>query len=416
MPFLTPTDTLRVGAWDPASTPVPEALVAGLTAALAAKASTAALADKADLVGGKVPSSQLPSVALVEYLGTVASQAAMLALTGQPGDWCLRTDTATTTLWILIAADPTLIGSWQQATYAGGAVDSVNGQTGTVVLSKSDIGLANVDNTSDASKPVSTAQAAAIAAAAAARALNYTYSANVLFVRSGGNNGTAAPGNPNLAYQTLQAAFDYARTQAGAFLFDIDTGTFNITVNSDMGYEYTFVGKGVGVTTVNVYSKGVDGSGSNGTNGYQVILRPCDITVNIDARGGDAAAAAEFQSVNAGAGGYVRLMGNGNARVETLLNGGGQCSNGAYEGAICYSAPNGGLYLSGMSVGTVVSYPSTGTDNMMADGASGTFDNCDFRSGGVAGPAAPAYFYVGRSSYAIGSFSWATDVGGNAGF
>jgi hypothetical protein len=44
----------------------------------------------------------------------------------------------------------------------GGAVDSVNGQTGVVVLTKSDIGLSNVDNTSDANKPVSTAQATAI--------------------------------------------------------------------------------------------------------------------------------------------------------------------------------------------------------------------------------------------------------------
>lgn len=46
----------------------------------------------------------------------------------------------------------------------GGAVDSVNGQTGTVVLTKSNIGLGNVNNTSDANKPVSTAQAAADAA------------------------------------------------------------------------------------------------------------------------------------------------------------------------------------------------------------------------------------------------------------
>lgn len=38
-----------------------------------------------------------------------------------------------------------------------GAVDSVNGKTGTVVLTKADIGLGNVDNTSDANKPVSTA-------------------------------------------------------------------------------------------------------------------------------------------------------------------------------------------------------------------------------------------------------------------
>jgi len=48
----------------------------------------------------------------------------------------------------------------------GGAVDSVNGHTGVVVLVKADVGLSNVDNTSDANKPVSTAQGAADAAVA----------------------------------------------------------------------------------------------------------------------------------------------------------------------------------------------------------------------------------------------------------
>ena len=44
-------------------------------------------------------------------------------------------------------------------------VTSVNGQTGAVVLDKASVGLGNVDNTSDASKPVSTAQSTAISSA-----------------------------------------------------------------------------------------------------------------------------------------------------------------------------------------------------------------------------------------------------------
>ncbi len=40
-----------------------------------------------------------------------------------------------------------------------GGVSSVNGETGNVILDASDIGLGNVDNTSDADKPISTAQA-----------------------------------------------------------------------------------------------------------------------------------------------------------------------------------------------------------------------------------------------------------------
>lgn len=43
-----------------------------------------------------------------------------------------------------------------------GGVDSVNGYTGAVTLTKSDVGLGNVDNTSDANKPISTATQSAL--------------------------------------------------------------------------------------------------------------------------------------------------------------------------------------------------------------------------------------------------------------
>jgi hypothetical protein len=44
----------------------------------------------------------------------------------------------------------------------GKVVDSIDGRSGVVVLTKADVDLANVDNTSDASKPVSTAQQTAL--------------------------------------------------------------------------------------------------------------------------------------------------------------------------------------------------------------------------------------------------------------
>jgi len=44
----------------------------------------------------------------------------------------------------------------------GGAVDTVNGLTGDVVLTKSSFGLGNVDNTSDANKPISSATQTAL--------------------------------------------------------------------------------------------------------------------------------------------------------------------------------------------------------------------------------------------------------------
>lgn len=45
---------------------------------------------------------------------------------------------------------------------AAGNVDSVNGKVGVVVLNKTDIGLGNVDNTSDANKPISSATQTAL--------------------------------------------------------------------------------------------------------------------------------------------------------------------------------------------------------------------------------------------------------------
>lgn len=124
--------------------------------------SAAALAAKADLVGGKVPSGQLPAITTGEHV-TVANQAAMLALTAaqvQPGDIAIRTDQSGHR-YLLADPDPSVLGNWIALETPDG-VTSVQGYTGAVVLSKADIALGNVDNTSDINKPVSTAQQTAL--------------------------------------------------------------------------------------------------------------------------------------------------------------------------------------------------------------------------------------------------------------
>lgn len=122
----------------------------------------AALTSKADLVGGLVPTSQIPGVALTTGQA-VASRAAMLALTGvQQGDVVSITATADKGTYILGAGDPTVFGSWLMLSVPTDVVASVNGQQGVVVLAKGDIGLGSVDNTADSAKPVSTAQQAAL--------------------------------------------------------------------------------------------------------------------------------------------------------------------------------------------------------------------------------------------------------------
>jgi len=118
------------------------------TAAQGAKADTAVqpatlateLAGKADLVAGKVPTSQIPAIAVTDYLGAVANQAAMLALVGQRGDWCIRTDRSRA--WVLSGDDASILGNWVELVTPADAVSSVNGQTGVVVLGPSDVGAA----------------------------------------------------------------------------------------------------------------------------------------------------------------------------------------------------------------------------------------------------------------------------------
>lgn len=121
-------------------------------------AATNALAGKADLVGGLVPTSQLPPLAINETF-TAASQAAMLALTAQRGDMAIRTDTGRT--FVLSSDSPSTLADWKEV-MAAGQVASVAGKTGVVSLVKADVGLGSVDNTADSAKPVSTAQQAAL--------------------------------------------------------------------------------------------------------------------------------------------------------------------------------------------------------------------------------------------------------------
>lgn len=101
------------------------------------------LAGKADLIGGVIPSSQIPSIAITDYLGAVNSQSAMLALNGQKGDWCIRTDGLPNTgAWILSGNNPGSLSDWVKIPLPDVPVQSVNGQAGNIVLGPGDIGAA----------------------------------------------------------------------------------------------------------------------------------------------------------------------------------------------------------------------------------------------------------------------------------
>lgn len=204
----------------PADMPLSTAATAAL--ALKLDASTVGVS-VASLVAGKVPASQLPDPAAGRKV-VVADQAARLALPVWD-DLTIAYQQSDSTTWGLDAdADPSVAGNWSLmgstavdgvsafngrtgvvlpqagdytaaqvgADVAGAAaaavsnhradpnahagyvtaaqaaaaapVQSVNSLTGAVTITKAGIGLSNVDNTSDANKPVSTPQLTAIAA------------------------------------------------------------------------------------------------------------------------------------------------------------------------------------------------------------------------------------------------------------
>ncbi len=130
------------------------------TAAIAALALKIDKSEKASANGvatldatGKIPTSQLPafSTSTVDVLG---SQAEMLALSDAVvGSTVVRTDEQKT--YILAATPASTLSNWVELLSPTSEVESVNGKKGAVVIGASDIGLGNVDNTSDLNKPIS---------------------------------------------------------------------------------------------------------------------------------------------------------------------------------------------------------------------------------------------------------------------
>ena len=70
---------------------------------------------------GKIPASQIPSIALVDVF-TVASQAEMLALDAEQGDMAIRSDTSQ--VFILSAAPATTIENWIELSALKALVDA----------------------------------------------------------------------------------------------------------------------------------------------------------------------------------------------------------------------------------------------------------------------------------------------------
>jgi hypothetical protein len=109
----------------------------GITDAIASSEKGAANGVATLGANSKIPSSQIPAIAITDTF-VVASEAAMIALTtAEKGDVAVRTDLNKS---FILTADPySTLANWQELLTPTAAVSSVNGQTGAVSLTASDV-------------------------------------------------------------------------------------------------------------------------------------------------------------------------------------------------------------------------------------------------------------------------------------
>ena len=118
-------------------------------------------------VEGKVPKSALPDLGIAPM--PVKSEAEMLNLPAVVGNMAIRTDLGKT--FVLMEEPASTLDNWLELVTTSD-VQSVNGQTGNVQLTKADVGLSKVDNTADADKPEATTSVRGLMSAADKAKLN----------------------------------------------------------------------------------------------------------------------------------------------------------------------------------------------------------------------------------------------------
>lgn len=158
----------------------------------------------------------------------------------------------------------TLESQVASGTGGGGSsgVSSVNSRTGVVTLSKADVGLGNLDNTSDVNKPVSTAQATALA--------------KKVTIPAGGSDGQMI-----VRDSTVAEGFGYRAPSSGG-----GTGTSAVS-NGDGTITLGVVGTGsvtTNVVTASTYTLSLGDAGNvveQNSSGLLTITVPTDAAVPI---------------------------------------------------------------------------------------------------------------------------------------
>jgi hypothetical protein len=163
----------------------------------------------ASLVSGKIPSEQIPSISFTS-VNVVPAESDMLNLNSIVGSIAIRTDQNKN--YVLSQADASVLSNWVELLTPGSPVQSVNGKTGTVLLTKSDLSLTNVDNTSDLNKPISTETKNYIDGQISTETADATTSATGKIKLAGDLTGTALLPQIATAAITTTKLADYAVT------------------------------------------------------------------------------------------------------------------------------------------------------------------------------------------------------------
>ena len=116
---------------------------------------------------GKVPKEDLPDLGIAPL--PVKSEAEMLNLPAVVGNMAIRTDLGKT--FVLMEEPASTLENWLELVTTSD-VQSVNGKTGNVQLTKADVGLGNVNNTADSDKPEATTSVRGLMPAADKAKLN----------------------------------------------------------------------------------------------------------------------------------------------------------------------------------------------------------------------------------------------------
>ena len=204
----------------------------------------------ASLVAGIIPSDQIPPISFTS-VNVVSSESAMRALNDIIGSIAIRTDLSKN--YVLSQSDANVASNWVELLTPAAPVQSVNGKRGSVLLTKTDLVLNDVDNTSDLNKPVSIATKVYIDSQVLAAAPDATIYATGKVKLDGDLSGTASL--PRIAVNAITNSklSDYAVTDAkiASGINKSKVGLMNVDNTSD-------VNKPISSTTQNALNLKLD--------------------------------------------------------------------------------------------------------------------------------------------------------------